>query len=101
MRQPNDVGGMAAGPINPNSGEPAPWQKLLTAMVTSLGPTRSRIIRIDEFRRAREDIPAEIYNGLTYFEIWTQGIANLLIEKGVVTGDEIRSRMSAIKGRES
>ncbi len=101
MRRPNDIGGMAAGAVNPHGGDPESWQKLLTATVSSLGPARRGIIRIDEFRRAREDIPDEVYSGLTYFELWTRGIANLLIEKGVVTGDEIKARMIEITGRDS
>ncbi len=98
-KRPNDIGGQPAGPVNPQPHDPAQWEKRLTALVTSLGPSRRGIIRIDEFRRSREDIPEEFYNSLTYFELWTQGIANLLVEKDILTHADIQARMSEIKYR--
>ncbi len=96
---PNDIGGQPAGPVNPTPHDPAPWEKRLTALLTSLNPSGSGLIRIDEFRRSREDIPEDLYNSLTYFEIWTQGIANLLVEKEVLTHADIEARMSEIRNR--
>ena len=98
-KRPNDIGGQPAGPVDPQPHDPAQWEKRLTALVTSLGPSRRGIIRIDEFRRSREDIPEEFYNSLTYFELWTQGIANLLVEKDVLTHADIQDRMGDIKNR--
>ncbi len=94
MKRPNDIGGQRAGPIDANAREPAMWQKRLSALVSSLGPANRGVIRIDEFRRTREDLPKEVYDRLTYFELWTEGIAGLLIEKGVLTRAEIDGRMA-------
>jgi hypothetical protein len=96
---PNDVGGLPAGPVNPDPHEPALWEKRLTAMVASLGPSQRAVIRIDEFRRSREAIPEDYYNTLTYFELWTQGIADLLVEKDVLSHADIRKRMGEIGNR--
>ena len=93
---PNDVGGLPAGPVNSDPHEPALWEKRLTALVACLGPAQQAVIRIDEFRRSRESIPEDYYNTLTYFELWTQGIADLLVEKGVLNYAEIRNRMGEI-----
>lgn len=93
---PNDVGGLPAGPVNPDPHDPALWEKRLTALVASLGPAKRAVIRIDEFRRSRESIPEDYYNTLTYFELWTQGIADLLVEKGVLSYADIRKRMAEI-----
>lgn len=100
---PNDVGGLPAGPVNPDPHDPALWEKRLTALVASLGPAQRAVIRIDEFRRSRESIPEDYYNTLTYFELWTQGIADLLVEKGVLSYADIRQRMAEIgpSGKES
>ncbi len=99
MRRPNDIGGSRAkfGPVDPNAREPADWQKELSALVNALGPTVRRHLWIDEFRRAREDIPEDFYNTLSYFELWTQGLANLLAEKGLVSHEEIDRRMKALR----
>ena len=99
MRRSNDLGGLAAGAVNTGSHEPAPWQKRLTALVATLGPRFRGVIRIDEFRRKREDLPPDLYHRLSYFELWAQGISDLLVEKGVLTTAEIDTRMAEIARR--
>lgn len=99
MKRPNDIGGNAAGPIDPSPHVPEPWQRRLTALVTTLGPSARNVIRIDEFRRAREDLEPDLYDSLTYFELWTQGLTELLIEKGVLGRDEIDAQARRISER--
>jgi Nitrile hydratase beta subunit, N-terminal len=98
-RRPNDIGGLPAGPIGPRGHEPAPWELLLTAMVSTVGPSRAKINTVDEFRRAREDLEPGFYNSLTYFELWAQGFVNLMEEKGVLTRAEVERRAAEIKDR--
>ena len=99
MRGTNDIGGLPAGEISTTGHEPEYWQKALNAVVSALSPAGRNIIRIDEFRRSREALPAEVYRRLSYFELWTAGLANLLIEKGLITHDQIAARMEEIKKR--
>jgi hypothetical protein len=96
MKRPNDIGGNAAGPVDTGPHDPELWQRRLTALVTSLGPRARNVFRIDEFRRTREDLEPDFYNSLTYFELWTEALANLLSEKGVLGRDEIDGRMRRI-----
>ncbi len=96
MKRSNDIGGNAAGPIDSSPHNPELWQRRLTALVASLGPRNRNVLRIDEFRRAREDLEPKLYESLTYFELWAQGLTELLIEKGVLGRDEIEDRMRAI-----
>ena len=99
MRRPNDVGGLPAGPLGPRGHEPEPWERLLTAIVSTVGPAKAKINCIDEFRRAREDLEPSFYNSLTYFELWTHGFINLMQEKGVLTRAEVEARAAEIKDR--
>ncbi len=96
MKRPNDIGGSAAGPVDPGPHDPEPWQRRLSALVNSLGPRSRNVFRIDEFRRAREDLGPDVYDSLTYFELWTEGLTALLIEKGVLGRDEVENRMHEI-----
>jgi hypothetical protein len=98
-RRPNDVGGKPAGPVTSSGHEPEPWERLLTGLVNACGPTQRKLLYVDEFRRAREDLDEDFYNTLTYFEIWTQGFINLLEEKNVLTRDEVERRTAEIKKR--
>jgi hypothetical protein len=98
-RRPNDVGGLPAGPTGPSEHEPDGWEKLITALVSTVGPAAKKITTIDEFRRCREDLDADFYNSLTYFEVWAEGFVNLMEEKGVLTRAEVEARMKEIGGR--
>ena len=99
MRRPNDVGGLSAGQISRSGHEPEPWERLLTAVVSTVGPAKAKVTTIDEFRRAREDLEPDFYNSLTYFELWTHGFISLLEEKGVLARSEVDTRVTEIKNR--
>lgn len=99
MRRPNDVGGLPAGAIGPRRHEPEPWELLITALVSTVGPSKAKINTIDEFRRAREDLEPDFYNSLTYFEMWTHGFIKLMEEKGILTRAEVEARASEIRDR--
>jgi len=65
----------------------------------TVGPAKAKINCVDEFRRAREDLEADFYNSLTYFELWTQGFINLMEEKGVLTRADVELRAAEIRDR--
>ena len=96
MKRPNDIGGNVAGPVDPGPHEPELWQRRLSALVATLGPQAKNVFRIDEFRRAREDLEPNYYKSLTYFELWAQGLKELLVEKDVLDRGEIEDRMRQI-----
>jgi nitrile hydratase len=48
-------------------------------------------INIDMQRYAREQLPADVYLGSSYFKIWQLGLENLLIERGLIGADELQS----------
>jgi len=98
-RRPNDVGGKPAGRVISSGHEPEPWERLLTGLVNACGPGQRKLLFVDEFRRAREDIDEAFYNTLSYFELWTQGFINLLEEKNVLTRAEVERRAAEIKQR--
>jgi hypothetical protein len=100
MRRPNDVGGLPAGPVNPHPHELADWERLITALVATVGPSGRKITVVDEFRRSREDLDADFYRSLSYFELWTEGFVNLLEEKGVLTRRAVEARMAEMRARQ-
>jgi nitrile hydratase len=84
-----DIGGRSGfGPVVP---EPEgamfhdSWEPRVHAITIALGATGSW--NLDMTRSARETLPN--YLDLTYYEIWLGGLEKLLIEKGLVTRDEL------------
>jgi nitrile hydratase len=51
----------------------------------------------DESRRAMEDMPAEDYLALSYYERWVRGTEQLLVEKGILSTEEIDRKMAELE----
>lgn len=97
MKRVNDIGGEDWGPI-PLDQKPTPaFGKLSTALRAALGDNGARLVNLHESRRAREDVGNERYHGLGYFELGTIAVHDVLVEKGVLTEQEIQERMESLR----
>lgn len=94
----HDMGGETAGPIDMDEHATLPWQKMVTALRSALGDEPRRLMRVDELRRAIEDLSPEGYE-LPYFERWAEAMVNLMDEKDMVSRAEIEARMEEIRKR--
>jgi len=90
----HDMGGMKAGPVESDEHAAEPWAKMVTSLAAALRD--HDIMRIDELRRALEDLPEDIYKQ-DYFERWSEAMVNLLEEKGLLTRGEVMGKMDALK----
>ena len=52
---------------------------------------------VDAMRRAIESLPRDEYFGLGYYERWVRAIRQLVVEKGLLTEDEIKRRLAALQ----
>jgi len=87
-RRVHDRGGWpGAGPINKAEHEHTLWEKRTDAIRAILGA--KQLIRVDELRRAIESIPPGEYEQLSYYERWIVAVKTLLVEKGILTPEEI------------
>lgn len=96
MNGVHDMGGMHGfGPVVVEANEPVfhePWEGRVRAM---MGLTLGRFYNLDEFRHAIERMPAGAYLGSSYYEKWLHAVEALLIEKGVVTPQELATGRAA------
>src|SRR3546814_3320883 len=69
------------------------WEKRAFALTLACGGLRQWTI--DQGRAAREQQPPVQYLGNTYYEQWLHGLETLLVEKGLVTAEELRSGQAA------
>jgi hypothetical protein len=95
----HDLGGLPAGAVPLEVTEARPWEKLSVVVGNVLGATGARLIRTDEVRRTREEMGVELYNELGYFEKGIESLSRLLVEKGMLTREEIEARMAEIEKR--
>ena len=93
----NDIGGEDWGPIPLTQKETPNWAKLSTALRAALGDKGAGLVNLHEGRRAREEMGYERYHALGYFEMGMQAIYDILVQKGVVTEQEVADRIAALK----
>ena len=91
----HDMGGSPAGPIDRGQHEVEDWERLADAINGALGA--KGLQTTDQHRRAIESL--EGYRDLSYYERWVAATEKLLVEKGVLTSDEIDERVSKIQRR--
>ena len=91
----HDMGGEPSGPIDRVQHEVEDWERLADAISSALGA--KGLYSTDEHRRAIESL--RNYSDLSYYERWAAATENLLVEKGVLTGEEVDERTAEIEHR--
>ena len=98
MPRVHDRGGWPTEePIDKSQHEYADWERQTHALVEAL--REQSIINTDELRRGIESIPPQQYEALSYYERWSASVETLLTEKGLVTRDEIESKVAELETR--
>jgi hypothetical protein len=89
----HDLGGLDAGPIDTEVTQAKPWEKLTVVVGNALGAKGAKVVCTDEVRRVREQMGADLYNRLGYFEKGIESLRRLLVEKGMIDQQELEQRM--------
>ena len=89
------MGGSPAGPVDKGQHEVEDWERLADAINGALGA--KGLQSTDELRRAIESL--EDYRDLSYYERWVAASEKLLVEKGVLSSEEIDERAAEIQRR--
>jgi nitrile hydratase len=91
MNGAQDLGGMLGfGPIAPEADEPwfhAEWERRAFGVTLAMGATGAW--NLDMTRHARESLHPADYLTSSYYDIWIKGLERLLVEKGLVTPEEL------------
>lgn len=99
LRANHDMGGLAAGRIVAREHTYEPWEKRVDALMLLLSHQDRQLLRVDELRRNIESLGPAAYQHLTYYERWMHAICQTLIQRGVITLDELGRRMEQVKAR--
>ncbi len=100
MPRVHDRGGWpGAGPIDKAEHEPSMWEKRTDALLVLLTSPEKRVMRVDELRRAIESLEPRAYETMSYYERWITAIEALMIEKGILTHEEIDARVKELDER--
>ncbi len=93
MPRIHDRGGWPdVGLIDRDEHDPTMWERRTDALMRAL---RARqYMTVDELRRAIESIDPQRYEQLTYYERWAEAIEMLLVEKGVISREDIERKIA-------
>lgn len=94
---PNDIGGNQAGPIKMVDKQILPWEKNCHAFLDVLDV--NKIINTEEKRRGVEDMGKELIGKLSYYERWVVAANNILLQKQILTPDEISKATEKVRAR--
>jgi len=96
LRRRHDMGGLPAGPVERNEHDYAPWEKRVDAILRLLADPKRGVLTVDELRRGIEELGPGAYDEMSYYERWIASVTNNLLEKGVITVDELGRRMAEV-----
>src|SRR3954471_13904102 len=93
---PHDIGGDEAGAVDAVDHGMKFWERQANGLRSVL--QRNKVLRTDELRRAAEDLGPR-YSQLQYFEITTSALRTVLLEKGLITEQELAQKMQEVRAR--
>ncbi len=96
---PHDIGGQTAGPVDLSEHENAHWEWQVDAMVR-LALTKGLISDFAELRDGIEQLSADDYDKLSYYERWAKSLAYTLLSKGSVTEQALDDKVAEIRARQ-
>ena len=91
------MGGLPAGKVEPTEHDYPDWERRVDAMVQLLrGGGR---ITVDELRKNIEALPPDAYDKLSYYEKWISSLTQTLIQRGLITTEELGRKMQEVEKR--
>ena len=99
FRGVHDIGGQPAGAVVPTEHDYALWEKRVDALMMLL--SKKKLITVDELRRNIESLGSDAYDKMSYYERWIYAISQTLIQRGVVSVDELGKRIADVQSRDN
>lgn len=99
MRGHHDMGGLPAGPVEASEHDYALWEKRVDALMVLLSQKGRNLLNVDELRRNIESIGGDAYETMGYYERWIFSITQTMIQRGVVSIDELNRKMAEVEAR--
>jgi hypothetical protein len=97
MRGPHDVGGLPEGPIDTQTHTLTFWEKQVDGLRAAVGA--KGLMTSHESRRAIESLGNDAHETLAYYERWTAALCRQMIDKGILTQDEVDTKVAEIRDR--
>jgi hypothetical protein len=103
LRGHHDMGGQAAGKVEPGEHDYELWERRVDGLMMILSGIRGprRLVTVDELRKNIEALPPDAYERMNYYDRWVTSITQTLIQRGVITTEELARKMAEIERKMS
>ena len=98
-RSHHDMGGQPAGSVDRSEHDYSLWEKRVDAMLVLLAGKDRKLMTVDELRKNIEAIGPSAYDRMGYYERWIHSIAQTLIQRGVISIEELGRKIAEVEGR--
>jgi hypothetical protein len=97
----HDMGGLPAGTVEKTEHDYAEWERRVDALMVLLSGVKGarKLITVDELRKNIEAIGPQAYDAMGYYERWITSITQTLIQRGVITTEELARKMEQVQKR--
>ena len=95
------MGGLPAGPVERSEHDYAAWERRVDALMVLLSGVKGAqsLITVDELRKNIEALGPEAYDRLSYYERWVSSITQTMLQRGVITTEELARKMREVEQR--
>ena len=100
-RGPHDMGGLPAGKVERTEHDYADWERRGGALAGLLWGVKGakKMMTVDELRKNIEALPPDAYEKLSYYERWVKSLTDTLIQRGVISAEELERKMVEVEKR--
>jgi hypothetical protein len=98
---PHDVAASVTDSVNTTEHTLAGWEKSIDGLYKLLADEKRHFFVVDEFRLAVESLGPDVYHTHSYYERWVLAIRDILIQKQVITSEELSQRVGEVLDREN
>ena len=95
---PHDLGGLPAEAIDRREHDAAYWERQVDGMVMLLF-NKGHITDFAQVRRGIEALDPDVYDKLSYYERWASAAADIAIDRGLVTPEELDARIQEVRNK--
>jgi len=95
------MGGLPAGKVEATEHDYAEWERRVDALMILLSGVKggAKRMTVDELRKNIEALPPDAYDRMSYYERWVTSITQTMIQRGVITTEELGRKMEEISRR--
>jgi hypothetical protein len=93
----HDMGGLPAGRVERIEHDYADWERRVDALAVLM----NKCISVDERRKNIEALAPRAYDSMSYYERWVIALGQALIQRGIITTEELGRKMEEVCKRSS